>query len=176
MPGALYMEGTALSLYTIEEDDLEFLRDIINHPQVRPTLYSRAPINLQQETKHFEESISAETAANLLICVDGERAGTIGLGPFEAGDGNAEIGLFLAPEFWGAGHGTEASRLMTDYAFRERGLHRVYADVLAPNEASARIWQGLGYRHEGTFEEAAILDGERVAIERYAILSREWQP
>ncbi|MFC6992812.1 hypothetical protein ACFQH3_14355 [Haladaptatus sp. GCM10025707] len=43
----------------------------------------------------------------------------------------------------------------------------------APNEASAPIWQRLGYRHEETFEEAAILDGERVAVAHYAILARE---
>ncbi len=38
--------------------------------------------------------------------------------------------LNLAPEFWGQGHGTEASRLVTDYGFRERGLHHVCAETM----------------------------------------------
>ena len=174
MPGAVYLEGEDVVLRTIEEGDLPFLRDTINHPAVRRYLPSRLPINLEQEREFYETVVSDDGAANLLVCVDGEAVGTIGLEPADAVAGTGEIGLFLAPEFWGRGYGTEASRLVTDFAFAERRLHRVVARVLAPNVGSARIWETLGYRREATLREADFADGEYVDVYLFAVLEGEW--
>ena len=101
-------------------------------------------------------------------------AGAVGLESIDDVNGSAEIGLFLAEGFWGAGHGTEAARLLTDYAFRERRLHRVFARVRSGNEGSARIWEKLGYRHEATHRRAVFHEGEHVDVELYAALADEW--
>lgn len=174
MPGAAYLEGDGLTLHTIEEEDLPFLRDTINDPAVRAGLLFRPPLNLAQEREYFEGVVSGDGSVNLLVCVDGEPAGTIGLEKIEEVNGSAEIGLFLTEEFWGGGHGTEAARVITEYAFGERRLHRVYARVRADNEASARIWEKLGYRHEATHREAVFHEGEHVDLELYAALAHEW--
>ena len=89
-------------------------------------------------------------------------------------NGSAEIGLFFAEAHWGQGLGTEAARVLTDYAYRERRLHRVYARVREDNAASARIWEKIGYVHEATHREAAFHEGEHVDLERYAALAGEW--
>lgn len=174
MPGAVYVEGDGLTLNTVEEEDLPFLRDTINDPAVRAGLLYRPPLNLEAERDYFESVICDDGSVNLLVCVDGEPAGTIALESIDDVNGSAEIGLFLDEAFWGAGHGSEAARLLTDFAFRERRLHRVYARVLADNEASARIWEKLGYRHEATHHEAAFYEGEFVDVEWYAVLADEW--
>lgn len=175
MPGALYLDGDDVSLRTVEEEDLPFLRDAINDPEVRRYLPNRTPINLDAEREFYENVVASEGQVNLLVCSDGDPAGTIGLDPADAVGGTGEIGLFLAPEFWGRGHGTEAARLMTDYAFRERRLHRVTARVLEPNVGSRRIWEKLGYRHEATMREADFNDGEYVDVHRFAVLEGEWE-
>jgi len=174
MPGAAYLRGEDVTLRTVEEEDLPFLRDTINDPDVRRYLPSRTPINLDQEREFYEGVVSAEGAVNLLICVDGDSAGTIGLEPADSVSGSSEIGLFLSPEFWGEGYGTEASQLITEYAFAERRLHRVTARVLEPNVGSRRIWEKLGYRHEATFREADFAAGEYVDVYLYAVLAEEW--
>ena len=174
MPGAVYIEGDGVTLDTIEEDDLLFLRDTINDPAVRAGLLYRPPLNLVQEREYFEEVISDDGSVNLLVCVDGEPAGTIGLEEIDDVNGSAEIGLFLAESHWGRGVGTEAARLLTDFGFRERRLHRIYARVRADNEASARIWEKLGYRHEATHREAVFHEGEHVDLDLYAALASEW--
>ena len=174
MPGAVYLEGDGLTLNTIEEDDLPFLRDTINDPAVRAGLIYRPPLNLAQEREYFDGVVSTDDTVNLLVCVDGEPAGTIGLESVDDVNGSAEIGLFFAEGFWGQGLGTEAARVLTDYAFEERRLHRVYARVREDNRASARIWEKLGYVHEATHREAVFHEGEHVDLELYAALSSEW--
>ncbi|MFC7047077.1 GNAT family N-acetyltransferase [Halobacteriaceae archaeon GCM10025711] len=175
MPGAVFLQGDDVALRTIEEEDLEFLRDTINDPRVRRFLSMRDPVNLHQEREFFEEVVASENGVNLLVTVDGEAAGTVGLHPEGGPNVTAEIGLFLAEAYWGNGYGTEASELLTDYAFDARRFHRVTARVYEPNVASARIWEKLGFRHEATFREADFNDGEYVDVRLYAVLEDEWR-
>jgi RimJ/RimL family protein N-acetyltransferase len=174
MPGALYLESDDVTLRTIEEEDLPFLRDTINDPAVRRYLARRGPYNMVQERVFFEEVVTDEDTLNLLVCADGEPAGTVGLQTLSSPDGSSEIGLFLAETFWGEGIGTAAARVVTDHAFRERGRHRVVARVIEGNDASRRLWETLGYCHEATMREAAFRDGEYVDVHLYAVLAREW--
>ncbi len=183
MPGAVYLDGDGVVLRTIEEEDLPFLRDAINDPTVRRYLTSRLPLNLDDEREFYEEVVVGdESTLNLLVwAVDPDaepgahRAGTIGLQGLDSVDGSAEIGLFLVPEAWNRGVGSEASRLVTDWAFAERRRHRVVARVADGNEASARIWEKLGFRHEATFREAVYADGRYVDQHLYAVLEHEWR-
>lgn len=175
MPGSVFLEGARVELRTIEEEDLPFLRNTLNDPTVRRYLYPRPPFNLEQEREYFENVVSDDENVNFLVTVDGEAAGTIGLMPADAVTGTTEIGLFMAEGWWGEGYGTEAAELCTSYAFDERRLHRVIARVVAGNEASNRVWEKLGYRHEATFREAVFIEGEYRDVNLYAVLEDEWR-
>lgn len=174
MPGAVYLDGDDVTLRTIEEEDLAFLRDTINAPRVREYLGTRPPINLAQEREFFETAIADDENLNLLVCEGADPAGTIGLHPLNPPDGSSEIGIFLAEEYWGRGLGTEAARLLTAHAFDEWRHHRVSARVIEGNEASRRLWETLGFRHEATFREATYRDGSYVDVYWYAVLADEW--
>lgn len=177
MPGATFLRGDRVTLRTIEEEDLQFLRETLNEPEVRRYLGQQTPTNMHQEREWFEERGSSDESVNLLVCVgeDGtDPAGTVGFGPADAADGSAELGLFLAPDYWGQGYGTEAARLATTYAFAERRLHRMVARAVAENAASCRIWEKLGFREEGRFREAAFHGGEYRDVVYYAVLADEW--
>lgn len=181
MAGAVFLEADGITLRTVEEDDLSFLRDAINDPRVRRHLPSRPPLNLEQERRYFEEVVvDDDGTVNLLIWTtnqDGQsvRAGTIGLSGLDSTDGSAEIGLLLVPDHWGQGIGTTAARLMIEWAFDERRLHRIVARVREGNEASARIWDRLGFTLEATLREAAFGRGEFVDQHLYAVLAQEWE-
>ncbi|WP_164919115.1 MULTISPECIES: GNAT family N-acetyltransferase [Acutalibacteraceae] len=47
------------------------------------------------------------------------------------------------------GYMTEAVAAVTDYAFRELGLHRIEGNVMPRNQASLRVLEKAGYREEG---------------------------
>ncbi|MFC7155872.1 GNAT family N-acetyltransferase [Halomarina halobia] len=174
MPGPTFLRGDSVTLRTVEEEDLDFLQRTINDPAVRRFLSARAPINGRQEREWYEERGSSDEHVNLLVCRGEEPMGSIGLHPRDPTGVNAEIGIFLAEDYWGEGYGTDASRLVTDYAFRERRNHRVTARVFDGNAGSRRIWEKLGFRHEGTHVESEFVDGEYVDVHFYAVLADEW--
>ncbi|MFC4408128.1 GNAT family N-acetyltransferase, partial [Haloarchaeobius iranensis] len=87
----------------------------------------------------------------------------------------AEIAISIAPEHWGNGYATEASELIVDYAFTERNLHRLQARVIEPNDASASVWEKLGFTREGTLRENQFYEGEYVGTRYYGLLEDEWE-
>jgi RimJ/RimL family protein N-acetyltransferase len=174
MAGATFLRGERVELRTVEREHAEFLRDLVNDPEVWQYLDNRPPLNGVAEEEWIEEQAASEDSVDLLISVDGEPAGTIGFRPATPVDGSVEVGLMLAPAFWGEGHGTDAARALTTYAFEERRAHRVMAKAITENVGSCRIWETLGFREEGVFREAAFHGGEYLDLAQYAVLADEW--
>ncbi|WP_435319822.1 GNAT family N-acetyltransferase [Haloarchaeobius sp. TZWSO28] len=175
MPGARYLDGDDVTLRTVEEEDLAFINETINIRQVRLGMTMAGPAPMASTRSHFEENISDDESVNLLICVeDDEPAGMIILFDIDDRRGKAEIGIWVAPDYQGNGYGTEAAALVVDHAFQQRRLHRVLARVLTTNDASARIWEKLGFTHEGTLRESEFLDGEHVGMRYFGLLEDEW--
>lgn len=88
--------------------------------------------------------------------------------------GNAEIGVFIAASARGRGIVTRVVAAMLDWAFDERGLHRVEWRCASGNQASRRIPQRLGFTHEGTLREVFPVREERQDLEVWALLASEW--
>jgi RimJ/RimL family protein N-acetyltransferase len=190
MPGPVFLQGDGVTLHPVGEDDLEFLRETVLDPNVRRTLGLRQPLTAKQEQEWYEEHASGDERVDLVICIPRDaapadvdprededthvRAGSIGLGPVNDLDGKAEIGISVAEAFWGNGYGTEAARLVTDYAFRDLRKHRVAARVFDGNVGSQRVWEKLGYEHEAVHREEQFFDGEHVDVHYYSVLADEW--
>lgn len=69
------------------------------------------------------------------------------------------IGIYW-PDLLGKGLGTEASRLVLDFAFGQLKLHRVSLRVIAYNERAIRCYQKCGFVIEGREREAGLVDGQ----------------
>lgn len=60
------------------------------------------------------------------------------------------LGLLIGERgAWGRGHGSEAIRLASDYAFRELGVRKLTAGCYADNVGSATAFRRAGWREEG---------------------------
>ena len=56
--------------------------------------------------------------------------------------------------------GSEATRLIVDYAFVELGVHRIELEVFAFNPRAIAVYEKLGFVHEGVRRHALLWDGE----------------
>jgi RimJ/RimL family protein N-acetyltransferase len=89
-------------------------------------------------------------------------------------DRRAELGYWLAAPAWGRGFATEAARAAVDFGFRELGLARVYAQVLAGNRSSIRVLDKLGMVSEG-IKRQHVNKGRRLHdVVIYGLLRDEW--
>ena len=62
------------------------------------------------------------------------------------GDGCAELGYWVAEEFWGNGYAAEASQVLIKRAFDELGVEKIYATYRIENAQSKRVLEKLGFR------------------------------
>jgi ribosomal-protein-serine acetyltransferase len=93
---------------------------------------------------------------------------------FDADSGIAEVGCWLEPSATGRGLVTAAVRLLIDWAFRVRGLHRIEWHCRPDNTASSNVARRLGLRHEATLRESYPWKGVRHDTEIWAVLAPEW--
>jgi aminoglycoside 6'-N-acetyltransferase len=86
------------------------------------------------------------------------------------------IGIALLPDHRGAGHGTEAQRLLVEYLFRVHGAHRVQSDTATDNIAEQRALERVGFVREGVVRDAEHRGGRYHDHVLYGLLRREWAP
>lgn len=176
MPGPVFIEGDRIELRTVEEEDIEFLTRGVNHPAIRRYIsVFRMPQNRERYEETFENVDSSENGASLLVCVDGERVGSVQLYPVDEGRGEANLAYWIDPDAQGNGYATAAGELVVEYGFEELRLHRISAVTMTPNAASRRVLERLGFSHEGTKRESAFADGEYVDEAQYGLLEAEWR-
>ena len=83
---------------------------------------------------------------------------------------SAEVGYWLGEPFWGRGIATAALKALTEHAFTEFDLVRLYATVMEWNPASARVLEKAGYEYEGLMRKSAVKDGQVIDQWLYAIV------
>jgi RimJ/RimL family protein N-acetyltransferase len=174
MPGPVFLRGERVELCTLEEDDIAFVHGVLNDPRVRSPVGHEGPTSRAQERAWFEEVGPSSESVQLLITAGGERLGVVELDPVDDRQGQTELAFYLDPDAQGQGYASEAVSLVVTYAFEERRMHRVYAEVFGFNEGSKRLLTRLGFREEGVHTGAAFVDGEYVDVHHFAVLAEEW--
>jgi RimJ/RimL family protein N-acetyltransferase len=106
---------------------------------------------------------------------DGQLIGNCGIRVNNPEQGEANIGYELNPAHWGNGYATEAATAIVRFGFEELGLHRIWAECVADNTASAHVLEKLGMRREAHFREHQYFRDRWWDTFIYAILSHEWR-
>ncbi|MFI0786052.1 GNAT family N-acetyltransferase [Streptomyces lydicus] len=108
------------------------------------------------------------------IWLDGLLVGGVLFRLFDAETGNCEAGCWLEPDAAGRGLVTRATRLIIDWAIRERGMHRVEWLVSSENTPSIDVARRLGMRRDGVLRANHPYRGVRQDTEVWSVLAPEW--
>ena len=82
----------------------------------------------------------------------------------------AELGYYIAEEYWGRGIMTEAVKQICEYVFDRSDIIRIYAEPFAYNAASCRVLEKAGFQYEGTLRNNAVKNGKVIDMKMYARL------
>lgn len=200
MPGHVFLEGTDVTLRVVDGSDRDrrILGRVRNDPTFRQDLGFDTPWSSSRVQEFVESSVADESSINLFVCLceekepqesAGERrdrqssepmppsgdssiVGAVNL--FDVDSTSGTLSYWLFEEHRGNGYATEAVSLVLEYAFTERGLRRVEADVFEGNDSSEQLLERLGFVHEGTARDARYTGGEFTDTYQYGLLAPEW--
>lgn len=105
------------------------------------------------------------------VTVDDKAIGSIGV--FRQGNIHrltAELGYYVAEEYWGNGIMTEAVRQICEYVFKNSDIIRIYAEPFAYNEASCRVLEKAGFQFEGVLRSNAIKNNKVLDMKMYSLI------
>lgn len=103
----------------------------------------------QEWTAHKARAWADETAADWAVEAGDRVVGRVGFRWLALTNSCAEIAYWTHPRARGEGHAPNAVRALTGWAV-DAGLHRIELRHSTANEASCRVAESCGYRHEGT--------------------------
>jgi RimJ/RimL family protein N-acetyltransferase len=85
---------------------------------------------------------------------------------------SAEFGIIIGDaQSRGRGYGTEITKYIVDYGFRELNLHRIHLGVLSSNKAGINAYKKAGFIVCGIDREAVYKDGQWVDVVRMEVIN-----
>ncbi len=75
----------------------------------------------------------------------------------------------------GKGIGRRATEAMVDWGFRQMNLHKISLSVLATNRRAIRLYESMGFRHEGVLRDEQYRDARYVDVVLMSLLEGEWK-
>ena len=85
----------------------------------------------------------------------------------------AEMGYYIAEEYWGKGIMTDAVKQICEYVFKNSDILRIYAEPFAYNTGSCRVLEKAGFQYEGTLRNNAVNNGKVIDMKMYSLLREE---
>ena len=101
--------------------------------------------------------------------------GSCGFHLYERRHRRAEIGYELHSDYWRRGIMSEAIAEVLRFCFDRLGLHRVEADVVEGNAASAALLKKMGFKLEGVWRERARNRGAFHSLWQFGLLEPEYR-
>ena len=159
--------------------DAKDLAAALSNKKVQDNLRDGLPYPYtEQDGKEF---ISAMLSADenetfaFAIMVDDKVVGSIGI--FRQGNihsQTAELGYYIAEEYWDKGIMTEAVKQICEYVFGDSDIIRIYAEPFAYNIASCRVLEKVGFQYEGTLRSNAVKNGKVIDMKMYSLIKEEY--
>lgn len=162
-----------ISIRKWETTDAKALASTLSNRKVLNNLRDGLPYPYTEkdalEYINFINNSNASDTFAYAIDVDGKAVGSIGA--FRQGNihfRTAELGYYLAEEYWGQNIMTEAVKQLCEKLFKETDLLRIFAEPFAYNIGSRRVLEKAGFQFEGILKNNAVKNGQVLDMALYA--------
>lgn len=157
--------------------DAKELASALNNEKILNNLRDGLPLPYTE--KDAADYISAMLSADenntfaYAVTVDDRAVGSIGA--FRQSNihrQTAELGYYLAEEYWGHGIMTNAVLQICSQIFETTDILRIYAELFSYNIGSCRVLEKAGFTFEGIMKNNAVKNGRVIDMAMYS-LTRE---
>ncbi|MGW3122743.1 N-acetyltransferase family protein [Streptomyces sp. NPDC001107] len=151
-------ERTEVQVRPGVEGDLEALTDIYNHYVRETPITFDTAVFTPEERRPWLLSHPVDGPYRLMVATDADTQEILGYStssPYRAKpayETSVEVTVYVAPDAGRRGIGTLLYKALFE-ALADEDLHRAYAGIAQPNEASTRLHERFGFRYVGTYRE-----------------------
>jgi RimJ/RimL family protein N-acetyltransferase len=164
-----------IEFHELQEHDLHCLLRWRNNPAVNR--YLTGLYRTREDITAWYERITSD--GNTLMRGIAYNGMLVGYSVVEGVDPvlrKCEVGVVIGePHLWGKGLGKYVAQHLLQYCFAHLHLHRVLAVIARGNTRSERLFQHLGFTHEGTLRDATMIDGKFTDLLCYSMLEDEYR-
>lgn len=161
----IFLEGKKVILSPLERDDLFPVSRILNDYRIRKNLSERFPKNIEMLKELIKKGEEKKTL--VLKIVDkqtGNLAGIISLTDFNWPNRRAMLSIVIDQNFQNKGYGTEATKMVVEYGFKNLQLHKICLEVYDFNKNAIALYKKLGFKKEGHYKKHSFKDGKYVDL------------
>lgn len=169
---------TGIYIRPITIEDTENIVKWRNSPEVTVNFIYRTQLTAESHLQWMKNKVETGQVAQFIIVEkEGEKPiGSVYLRDIDTVNKKAEFGIFIGENSTrGKGYGTQATKLILDYAFKELDLNKVMLRVFAYNKGAIKCYEKAGFTNEGCFRQDVIIDGVAYDIIFMGILKSEWE-
>lgn len=173
------LKGQKVLLRAMTREDLDRLCQFNNDVEVELAGGGDPP--LPQSLARLQAEYDADlgrggrNGTSFAIEADGLFIGGCALFNFDHVAHRCELGITIGDKsYWGRGYGTDAVRVLLDYAFRHHNLHRVYLSVNSTNPRAIGAYRRCGFVEEGRLRAHMWSNGQYIDLVQMGILREEW--
>jgi phosphinothricin acetyltransferase len=140
------------------ESDLTALTDLYNHYVLETPITFDTAVFTPEERRPWLLSHPEDGPYRLKVATRADTQEILGYAtssPYRAKPAystSVEVTVYLAPHAGGRGIGTLLYKALFE-ALSGEDVHRAYAGIAQPNEASRRLHERFGFRYVGTYQE-----------------------
>lgn len=170
--------GKKVILSEIDPEDIEWMRNERNKPEMRKYFREWKDITKDQQQKWYNTRGNNSDPNHVYFKILEKKNNTIvgccGLHYIDWRLRSAEFGVFLSKEAQGKGLGKEALLLLFDYGFKEMNLHKIWCEVYDLNN-SVELYRHIGLVDEGILRDNYFCEGKYGNSYVLSILEDEWR-
>ena len=158
------IEGSRVYLRRLgEKDATQEYCDWLNDPEVNRYLVTTGA-TIEESRQYIKEKSESPDCLFLGIFFkeNEKHIGNVKLEPIDFKNKKAALGIMLGDKkYWGRGLGTEAMKLLLDWAFDNLGLKEVTTGAVSENKAAIKAYQKAGFQIVGA-KKKSIKHGDKV--------------
>ena len=165
-----------IELRDLSSEDEERLYEWRGEPEVARWMSDADVSGREAHRAWFEQLSTDPDLKGWMITRGGRPAGLLTLTGLTGHHRRAAWNWFVGDrEARGRGVGRAAQVLGLDRAFGDLGLHKVWAEVMADNDAALKILADVGFRREGYLRGHVLSGGKPRDVVQLGILDEEWR-
>lgn len=174
-----FIIGKKLYLRGLERKDLEGnYFQWANDPEVTYYMFMGAyPNTIEALQEEYDKLIKSKNDVVFAI-IDKKtdtHIGNVGLYTINWISRSGELRIIIGEKkYWGKGYGTEATKLVLEYAFDKLNLNKVWLGVNVEHVAAVRCYENAGFVKEGILREEIYRNGKYYDAVRMSVLRKEY--